>query len=107
VGARGGTLGGFPVLTSTAVGAEDIILIDPSQVVLAVGNVSLRATEQAAIELVDSSSMASAPTPTAANLTSLFQSDSVAIIGSITANWRLLRPGAVLLFNTQIMDWAK
>jgi hypothetical protein len=86
VGARGGTLGGFPVLTSAAVGAEDLILLDRTQIAVAMGNGSLRASEQANVELVDSSSMTSGYSVSAANTTSLFQTDSIGFIGSITAN---------------------
>jgi hypothetical protein len=48
----------------------------------------------------DSSSMNSA-TGTAANQTSMFQTNNTAIIGSLNANWRVIVPGAVQVFDLQ------
>ena len=101
IGARGGTWAGFPVATSTAVADGIFILIDPDQVALALGGASVRATEQGAVEMQDSSSMTSGASPTAATLTSMWQTNSVAIIGSVAANWRVVRADAVQVFDAQ------
>jgi hypothetical protein len=34
-------------------------------------------------------------------MTSLFQTDSIGVIGSMTANWRVIRPESVQLFDLQ------
>jgi capsid protein len=101
VGARGGEWGGFPVLTSTACPEGIFVLLDPDQVALAIGNAEIRASDQASIEMSDGSSMTSAPSVTAATLTSMFQVNAMAIIGSLTANWRVIRPEAVQVFDAQ------
>ena len=99
IGVKGGTLAGFGVVTSTAVQDGIFILIDPDQVALAVGSANIRASEQGAVEMQDSSTQSSGASPTATTLTSMWQTNSVAIIGSITANWRVVRADAVQVFD--------
>jgi HK97 family phage major capsid protein len=101
VGAYGGTLGGWPVYTTTAVGPEEIVLIDPQHVAVAMGNASVRTSTHGSVHMIDSSSMKSADTVAGAAMVSLFSTNSVGLIGSVTANWVTTRAGAVLLFNTQ------
>ena len=101
IGVRGGSWAGFPVITSTGCPEGIFVLIDPDQIALAAGGVDIRTSQEAAVEMQDSSSMKSATTVTAATLTSLFQTNSTAILGSMNANWRLMMPGAVLVFSAQ------
>jgi hypothetical protein len=101
LGARGGEWGGFPVITSSAVPEETIVFLDPDQIALAMGNAEIRTSDQASVDMADSSSMTSGPSVAAAQLTSLFQTNSTGIIGSLTANWRVVRPGAVQWFDAQ------
>src|SRR5262245_11796589 len=49
VGALGGSLGGWPVVTSSSVPVEDIVLLDGSQIAVAMDGGSVRASTQAAI----------------------------------------------------------
>ena len=53
------------------------------------------------MEMADTSTMLAAPTVTAVSVSSMFQTNSTALIGSVAANWRVVRPGAVLVFNVQ------
>jgi hypothetical protein len=95
IGANGGTWSGFRVITSTAHPDGSFTLIDPDYVALALGNPEVRASEEATVELVDSSSMASGSSVAAASMTSMFQVNAVSIIGSLNANWAVVRPEAV------------
>jgi hypothetical protein len=99
LGANGGTWAGFKVLTSTAHPDGSFTLIDPDYVALALGNAEIRASDEASVEMVDSSSMASGPSVAAASMTSMFQVNAVAIIGSLNANWAVVRPEAVQTFD--------
>ena len=101
VGSQDGSLGGWPVYTSTSVGPEDIVYLYPPAIMVALGNADLRVSTQASVEMVDTSSMTSATSVAAVNTTSLWQTNATGIIGSITANWVVTRPGAVAVFNTQ------
>jgi hypothetical protein len=101
IGANGGTWAGFPVLTSTAVPEGIFVLLDPDQVAVALGNPSVRASDEASIEMVDSSSMTSGPSVSASNMVSMFQANCTALIGSLTANWLVIRPEAVQVFDAQ------
>ena len=95
VGSQDGSLGGWPVYTSTSVGPEDIVYLYPPAIMVALGNADLRVSTQASVEMVDTSSMTSATSVAAVNTTSLWQTNATGIIGSITANWVVTRPGAV------------
>ena len=83
-----------------------IIFLDPDQIALAMGTASVRTSDEASVDMSDTSSMASAPTVAAAQHTSLFQTNSAAIIASLTANWRVVRAGAVQIFDAQSLTWA-
>jgi hypothetical protein len=101
IGSRGGSWAGFPVATSSACSEGIFILIDPDQVAVAIGTADIRASEQGAIEMQDSSSQSSGASPTATTLTSMWQTNSVAIIGSVSANWRVVRLDSVQVFDAQ------
>jgi len=76
-------------------------LIDPDYVAVALGNADVRASEQAVIDMQDSSSMTSGSSVAATTGVSMWQANARAIIGSISANWRVTRIGAVQLFDLQ------
>src|SRR5262249_26514214 len=57
VGARGGTLAGVPVFTSTAMPEGQMAVLDPNLIAVALGNPDVRASDQATVEMVDVSSM--------------------------------------------------
>jgi hypothetical protein len=95
-----GFWGAFPVLLSSAVGIEEIVILDPSQIAVALSPAGLRVSSQAAIDMSDTSSMASGGTVAQASMVSMFQTNSKAIIGSVNANWAVLRDDAVMVYNT-------
>lgn len=99
VGARGGSWGGYPVFTTAAINEENFIFLDPAFVVLAIDGASFRVSDQAAVEMADSSSQSSVTSVAATNVVSLWQTNSVAIIVSVRANWKLTRPESVQIFD--------
>jgi hypothetical protein len=100
VGAYGGTLGGWPVVTSTAVGVEEIIFMDPQHIAVAMGNPMINVSTQGDVNMLDVTAQ-TALTPAASDLVSLFQCNLTGMLATITANWVNTRPGSVLVFNTQ------
>ena len=101
IGSRGGSWGGFPVITSSAMTEGFFALIDPNQIAVALGDADIRASDNAAIEMSDSPSMTSGTSVAAVSTVSMFQVNCRAIIGSISANWRVVRDNSVLLFDLQ------
>jgi hypothetical protein len=101
IGSRGGTWGGFPVITSTAMPDGFFAILDPDQIAIALGDANIRASDNALVDMVDSSSMTSGPNVAAASTVSMFQVNARAIIGSVSANWRLAKDDAVLLYDLQ------
>ena len=91
----------IPVVTSTAMTDGFFALIDPNQIAVALGDGDVRASDNAVVDMQDSSSMTSGPSVAAATAVSMFQVNARAIIGSISANWRVIRDDAVLLFDLQ------
>lgn len=102
IGVRGGTLAGFPALTSTAVPEGQIILLDPGQVSLAMDGVELKVSRDAAIEL-NSAPAGHSVTPAAGDqtLVSAFQENFAAVMGFVYANWALMKPGACKVYDLQ------
>lgn len=102
IGVRGGSLAGFPALTSTAVPEGQIILLDPTQVALAMDGAEIRVARETSIEM-DTAPAGSSTTPTAGNstLVSMFQSNSAAIQGFVFANWRLTKAGSCKVYDLQ------
>jgi HK97 family phage major capsid protein/HK97 family phage prohead protease len=97
----GGNLLGFPVMVSehlTAVGSpstQTIIAVKASEVYLADdGVVTVEASDQASLEMVDSSSQ-SGITGTGASLVSLWQNGLVGLLASREITWKLRRSTAV------------
>jgi HK97 family phage major capsid protein/HK97 family phage prohead protease len=100
----GGTLAGIPVITSQyaafgssygnvviCVSAENIALADD-------GNVSVDASREASIEMVDSSSQ-DATSGTGASVVSMFQTNSIALRAEREINWKKLRSDAVTFMD--------
>ena len=76
-------------------------MLDPSQIALALGEADIRASENAMVDMQDSSSMTSGTSVSATTGVSMFQVNCLAIIGSISANWRVMRDDAVMLYDLQ------
>jgi HK97 family phage major capsid protein/HK97 family phage prohead protease len=95
----GGTLSGFPVITSehlTTVG-QAIIAAKTSEIYLADdGVVTVEASDQASLEMVDSGSLQDAKTGAGAtSMVSLWQTGAVGLMGVREITWKLRRPEAV------------
>ncbi len=98
---KGGIIRGFPVIVSehlTAVGSpstQTIIAVKASDVYLADdGVVTVEASDQASLEMVDTSSQ-SALTGTGAQLVSLWQTGAVGLMALREITWKLRRSTAV------------
>jgi HK97 family phage major capsid protein len=95
VGARGGSIAGVPCFTS--VGCESpsspvsrqIVLFDPSQIMLADEGVSVAVSEGGSVQMDD------APATGAQNLVSLFQQNLAAMKGTRYVSWKRANDGAV------------
>lgn len=93
---------GRPVFTTQVAdttGSPDfdnlLILLQPGEVFLADdGGASVEASDQVSVEMVDSSSQKSTATSTAAQLVSMFQTDSIALKALRHVNWTKARSQA-------------
>jgi len=101
ISAQGGNLRGIPVITSenlTTVGSpstNSIVAVKASEVYLADdGVVTVDASDQASLEMVDSSSQ-SAISGTGASLVSLWQTGAVGLMATREITWKLRRSTAV------------
>lgn len=106
---NGGTLFGLPVIVSQYVPTEFdadaagtdyvsgalVALVNASDIYLAdEGGIEVKMSQEASLEMADNPS-GSSVTPTAAQLVSMFQTNSVAFLAERTLNWAKRRPGAV------------
>jgi hypothetical protein len=103
VGANGGTIAGIPVITSANVpvdgdspGDNTIILIDAAEIFMNDGAIELDASDKATIEL---NSSASDPVTTGTVLTSLWQTNLLAVKVIRFLNWQRRREGAVAVLT--------
>lgn len=104
VGALGGTIAGLPLITTGAANeadsdsAENIALIDASQISYAEGPPVLRTSQNAMIEL-DTAPTGDTLVPTAASASfvSMFQCEATALLAQLSCNWVPRREGMVAL----------
>ncbi|MDB5884159.1 MAG: phage major capsid protein [Polaromonas sp.] len=93
ISALGGQLAGLPAVTSSAAPSTAIVLLDQGGIELAGGNdATLRVSTEAAIVMSDSPS-------TDGQLTSLWQTNSIALLAEIAVNFRVARPGTVVVIE--------
>lgn len=102
--ARGGTLLGMPAITSTGVpvesgspgdGDSSIVLLDPSQILLADdGGGDIELSMHGSLQMLDNPTN-DAATPTPTTMVSLFETDSAAIKVRRNMNWRARNAGMV------------
>lgn len=104
----GGSIANIPIHTSDAAG-EAVILIDASALVAAADALELKASSAAALQMDDVPSMASAAgspsTPTAAQLVSLFQTNSTALKCERTFGFEIIREAGVASLSS--VQWGK
>ena len=85
----GGSLYGAPLLTAPAAPAGTLVALDAERIVYALDDMDLTLSEAATLQLSDE------PTDGAADVVSLWQSNSRGFRGVVSANWRTLDAGAV------------
>jgi hypothetical protein len=90
---NGGTLGGIEVAVSDAQAANRITAVDAASLAIAMGEIDLRSSGQATVQMDDAPSQEST-TPTAANQVSMFQTDSRALLAERSFAIRAARPSA-------------
>lgn len=93
LGADGGTLFGFPVITTNNMDAGDIVLLKPSEIFLADdGTITIDVSREASLHVDDN--------PTAAqDLVSLWQNNMVAVRAERYINWLVRRAEAVYVIS--------
>lgn len=95
-GVRGGSLIGLPLLVSRASprdsGGGILTLVDGSGVAFAGGGVRTEVSQEASVQMEDAPSMP-------AQMVSLFQTNSVAILAEVGVVWQVVRPGAVAFLD--------
>lgn len=96
---NGGTLEGLPVITSENVTSDDygaiVAIVNASDIYLADdGGIAVDTSREASLEM-DNAPSHNSGTPTAAQLVSMFQTNSVAIRAERTINWARRRDSAV------------
>jgi len=104
----GGTLQGFPVIASSNVTADTMLLVDAADFVSVTGDTPrFDVSDQATIHMEDTTplaiSTAGSPNTVAAPVRSLWQTDCVGVRMLLDLNWGLRRTGVVSW--TQTMTW--
>lgn len=100
IGMQGGTFMGLPALVSDYVPAGTVILVNASDVYFAdEGGFDLAMSREASLQM-DNAPTHNSVTPTgAANMVSMFQTNSVAFRAERHLNWAKRRPGAVQMLT--------
>lgn len=93
LGVRGGSALGIPAIAAKAAG-DTLALIDPDGIAVAMGGAEIKISQQGTIEMTDGPTN-SAATGTASTMTSMWQTNSIAVMGLQIANWSRARDGAV------------
>jgi len=96
---NGGTLFGLPVVVSQYVPSGTVVLVNASDIYLAdEGGISVDMSREASLEMADNPEHDSG-TPAAAELVSMFQTNSVAFRAERTLNWAARRDEAVAVLS--------
>ena len=98
----GGELLNIPFLICDAVADDELHLIDASQFASDLDTIQLRASSEADVLLADDPAMNSA-NPVAAQMTSLFQSNSVGLLAVVYFASERLRPNSTATITN--VDW--
>jgi hypothetical protein len=104
----GGTLQGYPVISSSNVTADTMLLVDAGDFVSVTGDAPrFDISDQATIHMEDTTplaiSTAGSPNTVAAPVRSLWQTDCLAVRMLLDINWGMRRTGVVAW--TQTMTW--
>lgn len=96
---NGGTFGGLPVIVSEYVAPDTVILVNAADIYLAdEGGFAVDSSTEASLQMDDAPTHNST-TPTAAQLVSMFQTNSVAIRAERTINWARRRASSVQIIS--------
>jgi hypothetical protein len=95
VGARGGTMLGFPVIVSSAIPLDIVVLLDPTAVLFASENNGDFSTSMAGTLGMTDTPTANTIVPTAVTQVSLFQTATVAVQLRRRVNWAMARPNCI------------
>jgi HK97 family phage major capsid protein len=99
----GGSLFGFPVIASDYVPAAIVVLANASDIYLADdGDITIDSSNEASLEMSDAPT-GSSVTPTATQLVSMYQTNSVAIRAERVINWLRRRTPSVTYLTSA--DW--
>jgi HK97 family phage major capsid protein/HK97 family phage prohead protease len=110
----GGTLQGLPVITSEYIAyttdspteGRDVFLVNASDIYFGDdGGIDVRMSTEASLEMEDGPANASAPTVAQAQLTSMFQTNSVAFLAERTVGWARRRSEAVVQLSQ--VEWGE
>ena len=106
VGSRGGEISGFPIIVSSAVPTNIVVLIDPTAVLFASDNDGEISVSQAGTaELTDTPTGKSADYAArvvASSQVSLFQTNSLGVMIVRRANWAMALPNRVSYVNISV-----
>lgn len=114
MGMTGGRLQGLPVITSEYLGyttdspteGRDVFLVNAGDIYFGDdGGVDVRMSTEASLEMEDGPANASAPTVVQAQLTSMFQTNSVAFLAERTVGWARRRTEAVVQLSQ--VEWGE
>lgn len=95
LGVRGGSALGIPAIPSKAAGTA-LALVDPAGIALGEAEMDLSASREASVEMRDDPTQSST-TPTAANMVSLWATNSIGILTSKTIAWEVARPSVQII----------
>lgn len=90
----GGSFAGVPIVVSDAQTSNRITAVDATGLAVVAGEIELRSTDQALVEMVDSSSQTSGTSVNAVQMVSMFQTNSRALRAERGIAVKAIRPGA-------------
>jgi hypothetical protein len=94
VGVMGGEILGVPILVNDGQGAGKITLVDASGLAMATDVIDLRSSEHAALQLDDTPTNASGPSPTATSLVSMFATNNACLLAERYIAVKAVSPNA-------------
>ena len=108
IGLGGGFLMGAVAIASRHAPADRLIIVDPELIAIAGGDVAVRSSKNATVQMDSAPTMAafddsSPPTPTATNVVSVYQSNSVGMLVEVRTNWSVQSGGVAAM---DVSEWA-
>jgi HK97 family phage major capsid protein/HK97 family phage prohead protease len=113
-GFNAGTFRGIPVIfseylgytTDSPISGRDVFLVNASDIYFGdEGGIDVRMSSEASLEMEDGPANASAPTVAQAQMTSMFQTNSVAFLAERTVGWKRRRTEGVV--HLQQVEWGE